>query len=182
MRITGFSNYEIYPEEGKVWSYKRKSFIGSPNTKGYYTVTMYDDNGVKTHQSLHKLIWLCVNGNIPEGMEINHIDENRGNNSIYNLNLLTHKDNINWGNGNVKRSKTLIDKKHLTKPIVALKDNKIIMLFQSASDAERKGYGKRRCISACCVGREKSYLKYQWKFLDDYLAEWWENEMDKVAC
>lgn len=176
MKLKGFSNYEIYPNEGKVWSYKKKRFIGSKNPKGYYMVTMYDDEGNKTHRNLYRVIWECVNGEIPEGYEVNHIDENRENNAIQNLNLLTHKDNVNWGTGNIKRSKTLKDKKHLCKEIVAVMDGEVVMSFTSATEAEEKGYGSRRCISRCCVGRQKTYLGYKWLFLDKW------NEMKKVVC
>ena len=42
----------------------------------------------------HRVIWVWHNGAIPEGMEINHIDYNRGNNHIENLEIVTHSENI----------------------------------------------------------------------------------------
>lgn len=176
MKLKGFSNYEIYPNEGKIWSYKKNRFIGSTNPKGYWMVTMYDDDGNKHHQNLYRVIWECVYGKIPNGYEVNHINQDINDNSIQNLNLLTHKENVNWGDGNKKRSKTLKDKQHLCKPVIALKDGKIIMLFKSATDVEDKKMGKRRTISRCCVGSLKTYQGYEWKFVDDYLADWWDKE------
>ena len=179
MRITGFSNYEIYPETGQVFSYKSNRFIGSTNPKGYWMVTMYDDDGNKHHQNLYRVIWKCVYGEIPKGYEVNHIDQDRDNNSIHNLNLLTHKENVNWGDGNEKRSNTLKTKKHLCKPIIALKDGEIKRLFKSATDVENKKIGKRRTVSRCCVGSLKTAYGYQWKFLDDLLGDWLEEIQDE---
>ena len=99
MKLEGYSDYEIYPETGQVWSYKRNRFIKRKKGNGYYGCTLIDDNGVIKEWLLHRLIWVAVNGDIPEGMQVNHIDENKHNNSISNLNLLTNKENLLWGSG-----------------------------------------------------------------------------------
>lgn len=44
---------------------------------------------------VHRIIWETFNGEIPEGMEIDHIDTNRSNNAISNLRLTTHRQNCN---------------------------------------------------------------------------------------
>lgn len=42
----------------------------------------------------HRLLWVLRTGNdIPAGMEIDHVDGNRANNSPLNLRLATHSDN-----------------------------------------------------------------------------------------
>ena len=97
MRIQGYSNYEIYPETGQVWSYKRNKFIKNKKGNGYYGCSLTDDNGEIKHWLLHRLIWIAVNGPIPDGMQVNHIDENKHNNSISNLNLMSNTENQRWG-------------------------------------------------------------------------------------
>ena len=42
---------------------------------------------------VHRLVWEFHNGAIPEGMEIDHIDNNRVNNSIENVRLATRSQN-----------------------------------------------------------------------------------------
>lgn len=45
-------------------------------------------------QLLHRIIWETFNGPIPPGYEIDHKDNDRGNNALSNLQLVTHKQNI----------------------------------------------------------------------------------------
>lgn len=161
MKLKGFSNYEIYPEEGKVWSYNRKRYIGRKHKKkGYWFVTLSGDNGNVLSTSLHRVIWMAVNGEIPEGYEVNHINENKNNNSISNLNLLTPKENANWGTRNertgVKNSK----------PILGLKDGKPSILFSSLVDAVYNGYK----INTRYLTQNKIYKGYQWVYVADYLG------------
>lgn len=44
-----------------------------------------------------RCIYSAFYGEIPEGYQINHIDENPANNRLDNLNLMTPKENSNWG-------------------------------------------------------------------------------------
>ena len=168
MKLEGFSNYEIYPETGQVFSYKRNRFVGSIGTKGYVQCGLTDDDGVQHFWQTHRLIWTAVNGEIPDGMEINHIDENVENNSITNLSLMTHKENINWGTRNDK----------ISKPILGLNENKIVYYFKSLREAERNGF-VCQCISNCCKRKRPHHKGYQWKYLEDQLADWLEEIQDE---
>lgn len=42
----------------------------------------------------HRLVWEAFNGKIPAGFEINHIDVDKHNNSLDNLELVTHVENV----------------------------------------------------------------------------------------
>ena len=180
MKLEGFSNYEIYPEEGKIWSYKSNRFIGSIRPSGYYSVSLSDDNGNLKVCMLHRIIWKAVNGEIPYGMQINHIDLDRTNNSISNLNLMTPTENNHWGDGYIKRSKT--NKKNQKVPrhsVLAFKNKQIKLFFPSLMEAKRKGFHPYHIIET--IKGEKTHHKgYQWQYVDDYLADWWEQEMERI--
>lgn len=180
MKLEGYSNYEIYPETGQIWGYERNKFIGFKGKGGYYRCQMINDFGYKRTTMLHRVIWECVNGEIPEGMQVNHIDENKNNNSIFNLNLMTCKENNNWGTRNERAAKARINHPLRSKPVIALKNNKIKMLFPSSMEAGRNGFDCRK-VGACCRKDKwvKSHKGYQWKFLDDYLGDLLEQIQDE---
>ena len=101
MKLEGYSGYEIYPETGQIWSYRYSRFLKFDiSNNGYLRCTLTDDKGKRHRFLLHRLMWQTVNGVIPADLQINHIDENKANNSINNLSLMTHKENSNWGTRN----------------------------------------------------------------------------------
>lgn len=51
-------------------------------------------NHKQKHIKIHKLVYLVWVGPIPEGMQLNHIDDNKDNNHYTNLYLGTQKENI----------------------------------------------------------------------------------------
>lgn len=68
---------------------------------GYYEVCLshiVDGVTKKTYKRLHRLIWETFNGEIPKGLTIDHIDNNKENNSLSNLQLMTRSDNTTKAN------------------------------------------------------------------------------------
>lgn len=63
------------------------------NQFGYKFVKLVNSSGQKTLY-IHRLMYRTFVGVIPSGMEINHIDHNKENNCIDNLELLTHNENM----------------------------------------------------------------------------------------
>ena len=57
-------------------------------TKNYKQCRM---NGKKTY--LHRKVWIEANGPIPNGYEIHHINNNKHDNRLENLAMVTHKEN-----------------------------------------------------------------------------------------
>lgn len=60
--------------------------------KGYVDVCLSKSNVVKTHR-LHKIVTLTFLGQRPEGLEVNHIDGDKKNNCIDNLEYVTRSEN-----------------------------------------------------------------------------------------
>lgn len=174
MKLDNFSNYEIYPNEGKIWSYKTNRWIGNKDKKnGYWYCTLYSDDGKRWTTKVHRVIWQAVNGEIKNGLQVNHLDENKDNCSITNLNLMTCKENINFGSANERRAKTLkgkfINRKDLSKQVGMFKDGNLILVFPSTREAQRQGYNQGH-ISACCRGcfnrqGNNTYKGYQWAYI-----------------
>lgn len=95
MKETKYSGYFI-TENGELYSHKRKNIIKlKPEyiRSGYirYKVSV---NGVERKVLAHRLVYETYKGDIPEGLFINHIDGNKRNNNINNLELVTNKENV----------------------------------------------------------------------------------------
>lgn len=159
--MPNFSNYVVFPEEGKVFNLNTKKWIGYLNkSTGYWYVTLYDDNGEKKNFRLSRLIWESVNDKIPEGLQVNHIDEDKSNNSISNLNLMTPSENTNFGTRNARAAEKL------SKQVAAYKDGVLVMMFPSTAEAQRQGYHSGH-VSESCRGKLPHYKGYQWQYFDD---------------
>lgn len=166
MKLKNYNNYEIYPETGQIWSYLKNKFVkGSQSKGGYIRIRLIDDNGIKCDWAVHRLVWTVVNGDIPEGMEVNHIDENKQNNSISNLNLLTKTENLNWGTHNERAAKNKINHTNLSKAVVALKNGNIVMYFPSTMEAKRIGGYNSGHIASCARGERKTHKGYEWRYV-----------------
>lgn len=61
--------------------------------KGYWIASLCK-NGKYTKRSVHRMVWEAFNGPIENRLEINHKDLNRGNNKLDNLEVVTHRQNI----------------------------------------------------------------------------------------
>ena len=63
------------------------------NNQGYLTFFLYHERELKNY-SVHRFVFESIKGVIPDCYVVDHIDSNRTNNSIYNLQLLSSKENI----------------------------------------------------------------------------------------
>lgn len=73
-----------YSEDKKYAYFGGLAFCRDDKT-GYYLNST-------THQRLHRAVWESVYGQIPDGMQIHHIDHDKGNNEPDNLELLTAEE------------------------------------------------------------------------------------------
>lgn len=96
-----------YDSESGRFVKKDGSIKGKTNHNGYRTIALNKDHVGYTFCE-HRCVWVWFNGDIPDGMEINHIDADRGNNRIENLELVNHSQNmrhaINIGNFNAAKA------------------------------------------------------------------------------
>ena len=71
---------------------ERKVHVGN---RGYYVFTIpakFSPSGKPTHMLIHRWNWIQANGPIPEGYHIHHKDENKLNNSLDNLEMISSAD------------------------------------------------------------------------------------------
>jgi len=63
------------------------------HTDGYRMFKPYQD-GRAYNQYVHRFIYEYHNGKIPKGLEVNHINEDKSDNRLENLELVTQKENV----------------------------------------------------------------------------------------
>lgn len=85
------------------FGYERKL---NPCTSHGYVVISLTKDGVQKVYKAHRLVWSAFNGPIPEGMQINHLNEVKTDNRLENLSLCTSLENNNWGTRNARISST----------------------------------------------------------------------------
>lgn len=87
-----------FVQRSALGSYERtipaKVLVPTSNGRaGYYQIAVTNNNLPKRCY-VHRLVWEAFNGAIPDGYEIDHIDENKANNSLANLRLVTRHENM----------------------------------------------------------------------------------------
>lgn len=136
---------------------KEKILIESKNGRRYKKVIL-SKNGKRINFLIHRLVYEAFVGVIPQGYQIDHIDNNSQNNRLLNLQLLTHSENI---------KKTYIDNPNLryvnAKKIKCLNNN---VIYNSINDASRDLILDRRLISLVLKGKRKHTGGYSFEYVD----------------
>lgn len=157
-----------YDANRGIWSKYYKKFLkGYIRNDGYLNVRLKCIDGKQRIFYLHRALWYLVYGPIPEGYEINHLDENKQNNRLSNLSLTSHVENCNYAT----RNERVAAKQ--SKAVVALdNEGNVVHEFPSTMEAERQMGFKHQNVSACCNNcyyGSNYYKGYYWYFKEDYL-------------
>ena len=131
-----FPNY-IITSKGRVFSKKRGRFIGHPNNKtGYIEVALCP--GPK-HTYAHVLCMEHFGAPKPndgQEYEVNHIDHDRSNNDINNLEWLTHKENLLARNPYTENRKQRLTKADMQKFNRWLVEASVLLDFDNMSNGK----------------------------------------------
>jgi hypothetical protein len=137
------------------------------SNNGYMAIALHKDSKVFTRM-VHRLEYEAFVAPIPAWnpkdkgdvkMEINHKDENKANNRLDNLELITKTQNNNYG------SRTRRQAAKLTKAVYQYTlDKKFVKFWEGgAPEIFKSGYNKS-CISECCRGVQAYYRGFLWSY------------------
>lgn len=167
--------YEWYYSISSFWdvySYKSdrviKQFLSA---KKYKIVQLCKDAKCNT-KFIHRLVAMAHIRNPIDWEEINHINSDRCDNSVNNLEWCTHKENIrhsfkSWSRSHKGRLNTMYGKKWIlnkkSKPVYQYNlEWKFIKMFYSWMDAQRETGISSWWISNTCLWRAKQSGWYIW--------------------
>ena len=161
-------NRTIIDSNGNKQKWKSHIFIGKVNNSGYLTVCLRKC-GKRKGFLIHRLVATAFIENPTNLPYVNHKDEDKLNNRVWNLEWCTPKYNANYGHSKEKMSKTHLNHHALSKKVQAIDtDGNVLMEFPSIHDAARQTGIRDNNISRCC--NELKYYKtaggYIWRFKD----------------
>lgn len=157
VKIEGFENYEV-SNLGKVRNIKSGRILKPHLNENGYLRYFLCENNKKKNLFLHRIIATTFIDN-PEGKPcVNHIDENKLNNDLRNLEWCTAKENNIHGT-RIKRIAEKLSQKVIQ---LDLNDN-ILNVFESMHQAERETGIPNGNINLCCNGKRKSAGGFKWR-------------------
>ena len=129
---------------GKILSLKQKEkrILKLRKTRNNYLRFCLCENNKKKDYYIHRFIYECFKGEIPKGMEIDHVDGDKRNNLMSNLQLLTKKENL--------------QKSHCKKVISFNIENKEEKIFDSLKESAEYYKIDSSSISAICKKKMKT--------------------------
>ena len=137
------------------------------NGNGYKYVSLCKNGDIK-HKYIHKLVALHFLRNERNCDEVNHKDEDKGNNRAENLEWCTRVENMNYGTGNIRRKNNTDHRaigEKLMKKVVQFDLNGIeLFAWKSVSAAAVAVNCSATLITMVCRGRRKTARGYRWEF------------------
>ena len=149
-----------------------KIMKSSANKRGYYQVYLYSDSKPRKRYFLHRLVSQAFIENPDNLPFVNHIDEDKSNNYVENLEWCTAEYNNNYGahNERILKTKKLRNCETAPKEVLQFtKDGKFVNEFPSICEAERCTGINQGNICSCCKNI-KSHLTaggFKWKYKED---------------
>ena len=172
--IEGYRGYEV-SNLGNVRSYRNKKGEISHTShllaqridhNGYYFVNLYNNRKMKSIKT-HRLVAIAFIPNPEKYPQINHIDENKINNCVDNLEWCSAKQNVNHGTTHLRSC--MSRRKCCTKEVHQFSlEGKFLQTFYSCSEAARQTGLKLACIAKAAKHLSHFAGKWLWSYTHDY--------------
>ena len=139
---------------------KEKQLKPYTNDKGYVQVTLHKDGRAKLC-FLHRLVAEAFIPNEDNLPQVNHKDENKGNNNADNLEWCSVKYNLEYGTARQRQANTIKQKVEQ----YDLQGN-LLKIWDGVVDASKELKINANNISSCCHDKRKTAGGYVWKYSD----------------
>jgi DNA gyrase/topoisomerase IV subunit A len=156
---------------------KGKTMTPQTSHKGYRTIILHKDGKAHTFQ-VHRLVAMAFIPNSDNKPQVNHIDCNKKNNHVENLEWVTQEENMKHASENgifskfnekqlaaVRRNQMIASEYKKRKVAQLSLCGEIIRCYESLTEAERVTGTDCSKISMCCKGKRKSSNGFKWKYI-----------------
>ena len=173
-RSTDFPNYVISNygrlkrlEHWNVRTYKERICRIYETRAGYLSFRVYVDGNL-IQVLIHKLVALAFIPNPNNLPFVNHINEDKKDNRVENLEWCTAKYNSNYGTCQQRRANTLkelLSKRELNVVCCSLNGD-VVKRYNTTGEIISDGYNLKT-IYRCCRHKQDTTYGYVWRFADD---------------
>lgn len=147
--VVGYEGLYGITSCGKVWSYRRNRFLDlHSNCKGYLQVGLTKD-GKRRMLKVHRLVAEAYIPNPNNYKTVDHIDSNRRNNCVNNLQWMTQRDNVIKGRG---------------KPVICINTG---IVYKSISEAAAAAGCEGDTIARSIKNNRPSRAGLWWKLVEE---------------
>lgn len=163
-KIEEHPNYSV-SNEGRIRNDKTgkliKPFHIGKFGQQYCAVDFYPKKNIR----VHRLVAKAFLPNPENKREVNHIDGNKFNNSVDNLEWVSGSENCKHAYDVLRRKKFFGSNNHNSKKIMRVEDGKIYgSLSEAVRDLKISGHAH---ISDCLYGKRIKAAGYHWKFVEE---------------
>jgi hypothetical protein len=138
------------------------NYILSQSSQQDYKHVILNINGKQKRMRVHRLVAEAYIENPFNKPYVNHIDGNRGNNNVKNLEWVTPSENTQHA------VRTGLFKSGVARAVIQYDlDGNEMMTYESASEAARQTGGSQAHITQCCKRQRETDNDYQWRYADD---------------
>ena len=166
--------YEVN-NKGEIRHKKRKQILSPRKNSGGYGYVCFIIEGQRKNFAIHRIVASAFLPNPNGYTEINHKDYDRLNNCVENLEWVSSSQN--------KQHAYLKIENHIArgKQVAQYdKNGDFIKLYDSITLAAQEMGCTVGAISNCCLGRTKTSMGYQWRFVEGSTTKYERNPFSPV--
>lgn len=166
-KIKNFSRYEVSDDgcvRNTLTGYCLKAAIRG-KTNDYYYVVITSDDGKQMHKNIHRLVAETFIENPLNKPCVNHIDGNKRNNNVNNLEWVTHSENdIHAFRIGLRVSTSKQVQKAIDSTRIPVRNKTTGEVYRSITEAANAIGGKLGGVRKCIIGERKRYKGMEFEF------------------
>lgn len=155
--VKGYEGLYQVSNLGRIWSVRLQRNLKPYQANGYWKIDLTAKNGKRKKEYVHRIVALTFLQKPEDCNVVNHIDGNRQNNNIENLEWCSQEYNMRhsyYTLGNTKGCYSVRKCQCLETGII----------YESISKAMRDTGASK--VSECCKGKIKTSGGYHWRYVD----------------